>query len=156
MKKKFNEIRVINVVGKYLAQYQGNGNWDMNPGVFNHVQFEFVYKKHKDSIIDWFKDRQWIMKSCIADRKDDICFPETMSQFLECLRQTEISDDNIILFDNYKAANSHNTVPYETGKKINYDQLVLIAKVKFVLELQDKMDEIYQKNNSATFDECVK
>ena len=156
MKKKFNEIRVINVVGNYLAKYKGNGDWDMNAGEFNHAQFEFVYKKHKDSVIDWFKDKQWIMKSSIADRKDDVCFPMTMSQFLECLEQTEISGDNIILFDNYKASNSHNTVPYETGRAITYEQLIQIAKEKFVVELQDKMDDIYQRNYIASHEEYTK
>jgi len=156
MKNKFNEIRVINVVGKYLAKYKCNGNWDMNSGEFKHVQFEFVYKKHKDSVIDWFKDKQWIMTTNIADRSDEICFPMSMSQFLECLEQTDISDDNIILFDNYKAANTHNAVPYESGKVISYEQLVQIAKEKFVEELQDKMDNIYQKNYIAPCEEHTK
>ena len=147
MKKKFNEIRVFNVGGKYLAKYQGNGNWDMRSGEFSHVQFEFVYKKHKDSMIDWFKDKQWIMKTSIADRSDDICFPMSMSQFLECLEQTEISNDNIILFDNYKASNTHNIIPYETGKAITYEQLVNIAKDKFIKELEDRMSDIYQENH---------
>lgn len=156
MKKKFNEIRVLNIAGKYLAKYQGNGNWDMNSGEFNHTQFEFVYKKHKDSIVDWFRDRQWIMKTSIADKSDDICFPMSMSQFLKCLEQTEISDKNIILFDNIKAANTHNTVPYETGRQITYKQLIQIAKEKFVVELQDKMDDIYQRNYIASHDEYTK
>ncbi len=153
MKKKFNEIRVLNIVGKYLAKYQGNGNWDMTSGEFSHVKFEFVYKKHKDSIIDWFRDRQWIMKSSIADRKDDICFPMTMSQFLKCLEQTEISDKNIILFDNIKAANTHNTVPYETGRQITYKQLIQIAKDTFINELEDKMSNIYQNNHIPSQEE---
>ena len=42
MKKKFNEIRVINVVGKYLAKYKDNGDWDYSSGEFNHIKFEFV------------------------------------------------------------------------------------------------------------------
>ena len=134
----------------------GNGNWDMNSGEFSHVQFEFVYKKHKDSVFDWFKDKQWIMKTRIADRSDDICFPMTMNQFLECLEQTDISDDNIILFDNCKAANAHNSVPYETGNAISYEQLVQIAKEKFTKELEDTMSDIYQKNNVATQEEHSK
>ena len=156
MKKKFNEIRVLNIAGKYLAKYQGNGSWDMTSGEFSHVQFEFVYKKHKDSIVDWFRDRQWIMKTSIADKSDDICFPMSMSQFLECLKQTEISDENIILFDNYKAANTHNSVPYETGSQISYEQLIQIAKEKFVNELQDKMGEIYQNNYVSSQEEHSK
>lgn len=153
MKKKFNEIRVFNVVGKYLAKYQGNGNWDMRSGELSHVQFEFVYKKHKDSMVDWFRDKQWIMKTSIADRSDDICFPMSMSQFLECLEQTEISDDNIILFDNYKASNTHNTIQYETGKAITYEQLVKIAKDKFIKELEDRMSDIYQENHVVAQEE---
>ena len=156
MKKKFNEIRVINVVGKYLAKYQGNGNWDMTSGEFSHVQFEFVYKRHKDSMADWFRDRQWIMKTSIADRSDDICFPMSMTQFLECLNQTEISDNNIILFDNIKAANSRNSVPYETGKQITYKQLTQIAKEKFMGELEDKMTDAYRTNYVATSEEPSK
>ena len=156
MKKKFNEIRVINIVGKYLAKYQGNGSWDMTSGEFSHVQFEFVYKKHKDSVIDWFRDKQWIMKTSIADKSDDICFPMSMSQFLECLEQTEISDENIILFDNYKAANTHNSVPYETGSQISYEQLIQIAKEKFVNELEDKMNNIYQNNHISSQEEHSK
>lgn len=156
MKKKFNEIRVINVVGKYLATYQGNGKWDMTSGEFSDAHFEFVYKRHKDSVVDWFKDKQWIRKTSIADRKDDICYPMSRSQFLECLEQTEISDTNIILFDNYKASNAHNTVPYATGKAISYEQLMQIAKEKFIVELQDKMGDIYQNNKVATQEENLK
>ena len=96
------------------------------------------------------------MKSSIADRKDDICFPMTMSQFLECLEQTEISGDNIILFDNYKASYSHNTVPYETGRAITYEQLIQIAKEKFVNELEDKINNIYQNNHISSQEEHSK
>ena len=156
MKKKFNEIRIINIVGKSLAKYQGNGNWDMTFGEFNHVQFEFVYKKHKDSMVDWFKDQQWVIKTIIADRSDDICFPMSMNQFLECLEQTEINDDNIILFDNIKASNTHNTVPYESGKQITYEQLIQIAKEKFISELEDKMNDIYQNNHISSQEEHTK
>ena len=156
MKKKFNEIRVINVVGKYLATYQGNGKWDMTSGEFSDAHFEFVYKRHKDSVVDWFRDRQWIMKSTIADKKDDICYPMSMSQFLECLEQTEISDTNIILFDNYKASNAHNTVPYATGKAISYEQLMQIAKDKYTKELESRMTDAYKANCVATSEEPSK
>lgn len=156
MKKKFNEIRVFNIVGKFLAKYKGNGDWDLNSGEFKNAQFEFVYKTHKDSIMDWYRDSQWIMKSRLADRTDNVCFPMTMNQFLECLSQTEISDNNIILFDNYKASTAHNTVPYETGKSISYEQLVQIAREKFIKELEDTMANIYQENQVAKGEELTK
>lgn len=145
MKKKFNEIRVLHYYCKYLAKYKGNGKWDVNSGDISSVKFEFVYKSHKQSVIDWFRDRQWITRSSIDDKKD-VCFPITMNQFLECLGQTEITDNNIVLFDNLKVTNDKKDIPCGKGRSISYEELVQIAKSKFEQELEDRMDDIYQKN----------